>query len=426
MPGTSHQLAAALFALAIVLVNSARVSAQSEASDADEGNETPATFVSTFINNLQPPARAPALSTAGSANANAARSQRGSLNNRLASAPDMFGDYFQTGGDLNFGPSDFSGSGGEAGSFSVPSSGGGGPVKIGENNRALPTDRISFAYSHFQNAFQFTETPLFGAGTTQTFPLDRYTFGFEKTFADGIWSLEIRMPFQGDFEFQGATVNGAGGSVGNLALIFKHLLYIDQELSVVAGLGIETPTGSSFTVTDTAPFPANQLVFQNDALYLLPYIGALWGGDRPYFINAFLQLDFATGGNRIDTGDVGGPLTTLGRFNQQNLLFLDLGSGYWLYQNDASEGLNSLAAILELHYTSSLQDTDTVTGDAGGRVVNFTNNANRFDILNLTAGLQAQFNTLWFMRVACVVPLGAGDDNRFFDAEVQVQVNRRF
>lgn len=425
MAATFNRLTAALLSLAFALGAQALAAAQTQDSTSAESDEIDAIFVSTFITNLQPPARAPSLATAQGASANASRS-RGSLNNRLASAPEMFGDYFQTGGNLNFGPSDFSGSVGEGGSFSVPSSGGGGPVKIGENNRALPTDRVTFSYSHFQNAFQFTETPFFGAGTAQAFPLDRYTFGIEKTFADGTWSLEIRMPFQGDFEFQGTNVNGAGGSVGNLALICKHLLYLDQELSVVAGLGIETPTGSSFTVTDTAGFPANELIFQNDALYLLPYLGALWGGDRPYFINAFLQFDFATGGNRIETRDVGGPTTTLGRFNPQNLLFVDIGTGYWLYQNPQSDGLTNLAAVLELHYTSSLQDTDRVVGNTPGRLVDFTNNFNRFDILNLTAGLQAQFNTLTFVRVACVVPLGARDDQRFFDSEFQVQVNRRF
>jgi len=428
---------AALLTLIIALGANAVAHAQNQNSALPDKPEAPAkviaasdeveaTLVSTSVA-LQPPAGVPALSTSRAPSANTARPQGRSLNNRLASAPDMFGDYFQTGGNLNFGfPDGSSGSAGESGSFTVPSAGGGGPVKIGENNRALPTDRISFSYSHFHNAFQFTETPAFGPGTTQLFPLDRYTFGFEKTFAEGTSSLEIRLPFQGDFEFQGANVSGAGGSIGNLALIFKHLLYIDQEFSVVAGLGLETPTGSNFTVTDTFNVPTSQLVFQNDVVYLLPYIGALWGGDRPYFINAFLQFDFATGGNRIDAGDVGGPLTTLGRFNPQNLLFLDVGLGYWLYQNEQSEGLNSLAGILELHYTSSLQDTDLVTGLAGGRRVDFTNNFNRFDILNLTAGLQAQFSSLTFVRVACVVPLGTGDDERFFDSEVQVQVNRRF
>lgn len=427
MLAMSYNFIAALLAFAIALSANAVARAQTPYSNMAESEELQALLVSTSTSTaLQPPARAPSLATARAPGASSAALQRSSLNNRLASAPEMFGDYFQTGGNLNFGVADESGSAGEFGSFSVPSAGGSGPVKIGENNRALPTDRITFAYSHFHNALQFTEAPLFGTPTTQLFPIDRYTLGFEKTFAEGTWSCEIRLPMQGDFQFQGTNVNGAGGSMGNLALIIKHLLYLDQELSVVAGLGIDTPTGSSFTVTDTAGFPASQLIFENDSLHLLPYIGGLWGGDRPYFINAFLQLDLATGGNRIDTRDLGGPTTTLGLFNPQNLLFVDIGTGYWLYQNDAGGGLTSLAAVLELHYTSSLQDTDRVTGNASGRVVDFTNTFNRFDILNLTTGFQAQFNNMTFIRIACVVPLGGRDDQRFFDNELQVQVNRRF
>lgn len=432
MPGTFprrllqlRRPVAASFTLAIMLATASAVRAQGE-NEAASNAEIPANFVSNFINNLQPTTGAPAFSTSLAPSSNTSRTQRSSLNNRLASAPEMFGDYFQTGGDLNFGLPDLGGSGGDFGSFSVPSSGGGGPVKVSENNRALPTDRLTFSYSHFHNAFQFTQSFLFGPANTQMFPLDRYTLGFEKTFADGTWSCEIRLPLQSAFQFQSFSVNGAGGSMGNLSVILKRLLYLDQELALAAGLGIETPTGSNFTVTDLSSIPTSQLVFQNDAAHLLPYIGALWGGDRPYFINVFLQFDFATCGNRIDAGDVDGPFNTLGRCNPQNLLFFDLGYGYWLYQNDAGSGLASLAAILELHYTSTLQDTDLVRGNAGGRVVNFTNNFNRFDILNLTAGLQAQFNTLTFLRVACVVPLGARDDQRFFDAEVQVQLNRRF
>lgn len=420
MAASFHYRAAAWLACLLALgANAAH--AQSPASRPAENDEVPARFVSSTT--AQPPVRAPALSTPP---ATTATPQSRAALNRLASAPEMFGDYFQTGGDFNYGPADVSGSLGDAGSFSVPVAGGAGPVKIGENNRALPTDRITFTYSHFHNALQFTEAVPFTPAATQQFPLDRYTLGVEKTFLDGTWSCELRLPLQSDFQFQGISVSGAGGNVGNLALILKHLLYIDQDLSVVAGLGLDTPTGSNFVVNDTAGFTTNQLVFQNDAFYLLPYVGALWNGDGPHFINAFLQLDLATGGNRIDTRELGGPTTTLGRFNQQNLLFIDLGYGYWLYQNPQNDGLNTLAAILELHYTSSIQDTDQVTGRAGTRMVDFMNNSNRFDILNLTAGFQAQFNALTFVRVACVVPLGARDDQRFFDNEFQVQVNRRF
>ena len=386
---------------------------------------------------------APSASPRTSPDAANPRGPRGSrqASYRLASAPDMFGDFFQSGGDLVFQPNRILSANGlvqTAGSISIPSAGGSRRVKIAENNKSMPADRLVFSYSHFENALQFTESTLNPAGpnlpplrtTTRTMPVDRYTLGFEKMFLDDQWSCEVRMPFQGAVGFESPDIAGAGGQIGNLAIILKRLMYSDDDLAVAAGLGIDIPTGSDFTLTDSVPglpLPSNNIVFHNDSLHLLPYAGFLFGGDRPYFINAFAQVDFAANGSRIDVGPVGGNTQTLGRFNEQNLLFLDLGTGYWLYRDEYSEGrLTSLAALLELHYTSSIQDTDTVAGMAGGRPFAYANKFNRFDILNLTSGLQAQLFNATSVRVAVVVPLGSGEDRRFFDNELQVQVNRRF
>lgn len=379
---------------------------------------------------MQPPAAAPALTTPRSAAAS--RSARPPMN-RLASAPEMFGDFFQSGGDFNFGPNLRADQGlpQTAGSFSVPPPGGGRRVKISENNKALPDDRLIFSYNHFENALQFSEAQPTDPSTavTRTFPIDRYSFGIEKTFLDGFWSCELRMPFQGTFDFEGTHTRGTSGQVGNLAVILKHLLYQDEELATVIGLGIDIPTGSDFEVLDRSavPFlPPTRFTFHNDALHVLPYAGFLYGGDLPYFVNGFVQVDIATEGNRLEAGREGGPSRVLGRFNEQNLLFVDLGTGYWLYRNDFDGGLTNLAAILEFHYTSSLQDADVIQGVAGGRPFIYTNNINRFDIVNVTAGFQAQFNNLTSLRVAGVFPLGEEDDERFFDSEVQVQINRRY
>jgi hypothetical protein len=353
--------------------------------------------------------------------------------NRLASAPDMFGDFFQTGGDLNFGPNlDAIAKGlpSTFGSVSIPSAGGSRRVKIAENNKAMPQDRLIFSYNHFHNALQVNDTPFFNPlGTTaRQFPIDRYTIGLEKTFFDNLWSCEVRMPFQSSFGFETADLIGAGGQIGNLAIILKRLVYETDDLAAVMGMGIDTPTGSSFTLIDSIPgIPSNQIVFRNDSLHLLPYVGFLSAGDKPYFINGFLQVDIATGGNRVDVGRLGAPAMTIGRFTEQNLLFADLGTGYWLYRDPNSQNrLTSLAALLELHYTSSLQDADSIVAAAGGRPFNYTNNFNRFDILNITTGVQAQLFNATSLRVAGVFPLGSAPDRRFFDSELQVQVNRRF
>lgn len=385
---------------------------------------------------MQPaPAGAPSLSTRGATAAPSRSSARPSMN-RLASAPDMFGDFFMAGGNLNFGRNDQGAANGlapTAGSFSIPSAGGSRRVKIAENNKAMPDDRLIFSYSHFENALQYTETPLLNpaARVTQSFPIDRYTMGIEKTFLDGLWSCEVRMPFQGAFGFEGTDQTGTGGQIGNLAVILKHLLVEDDDFAFAIGLGIDIPTGSDFTLIDRSgspPFPQpTRFTFYNDSLHLLPYAGFLFAGDRPYFINCFLQVDIATNGNRIDAGPVNGTADNLGLFTEQNLLFFDLGTGFWLYRDEVDDGgLTSLAAILEFHYTSSLQDTDVINATVGGRPINYRNNFNRFDVVNITTGLQAQLFDNTSVRVAGVFPLGSADDERFFDSELQVQINRKF
>lgn len=420
---------------AAITVRDDQAEDNSLANDDLEASLTSATLA------LQPPASTvappPATIPRVAPTTTPTRGPRGSrqANTRLASAPDMFGDFFQTGGDLLFRANQNSPGVGlppTFGSISIPSAGGSRRVKIAENNKAMPDNRLIFSFNHFENALQFSETPLFNPTATNArqFPIDRYTIGIEKMFLDDRWSCEVRMPFQSSFGFQTADIGGAGGQIGNLAVILKRLMYVDEDLAIVAGMGIDMPTGSDFTLTDGAvgqPAPLNQIIFRNDSLHLLPYAGFLWGGDRSYFVNAFLQVDLAANGNRVDVGQVGAPTTTLGRYTEQNLLFADLGTGYWLYRDPFSESrLTSLAAILELHYTSSMQDADTVAGIAGGRPIVYTNRLNRFDILNITTGVQAQLFNTTSLRVAGVFPLGSAPDRRFFDSELQVQINRRF
>lgn len=241
------------------------------------------------------------------------------------------------------------------------------------------------------------------------------------------------MPFVSQFGFNTQDITGASGNIGNLAVILKHLLVEDNDFAVVMGLGIDVPTGNDFVLTDRSgspPFPnPTRFTFHNDSLHLLPYLGGVIAPEeQPYFINSFIQVDIATNGNRVDAGFANVAPATLGRYTEQNLLFVDLGTGYWLYRDDVADDslFTNLAAILEFHYTSSLQDTDRIVGIAGGRPIDYRNNFNRFDIVNITTGLQARLWDNTNVRVAGVFPLGSRDDQRFFDSEVQVQINRQF
>jgi hypothetical protein len=134
-------------------------------------------------------------------------------------------------------------------------------------------------------------------------------------------------------------------------------------------------------------------------------------------------LDIPASGNSVDLSALGPG--TLGVFSEQMLLYLDLSFGCWLCRNACAAYLTGLASVVELHYTTTLQDTDLVAGTVAGRPIQFRNSANRMDALQLTVGLHGEIANRTLLRVGGVVPLGDGDD-RFFDAEIQAQLERRF
>jgi hypothetical protein len=344
---------------------------------------------------------------------------------RLASVPNMYGDIAQSLGQASGVILDNNSLGlpvRQAFNFDIPAAGGSRRVKIGENNVAMPRDRVFFMYNHFHNVFQVTQQDLTvpGSAITQQTHVDRYTLGFEKMFFDDLWSCEVRMPFNSSFDYNDPLFGVNGGSIGNLAVILKNLLYVDEMTSVAGGLGIDTPTGSDVSMR----IATNTLNFNNDALHLLPWIGIAHNQNNLFFVNAFAQLDLATSGNQVIAGNANGS-RSLGYFNEQNLLYLDLCVGSWLYNDPLAERLTSIALLGELHYTSTMQDTDRIAV-TGATAFQLQNNYNRQDILNGTVALQFGIAETSFFRIAGVAPLSDQPDRRLFDGELQFQFNRLF
>ncbi len=381
---------------------------------------------------LQQPAPAAPVMASPAATDQVRRSTRGSrqANVGLASVPNMFGDL--AGATSTF-IGEAGASGATSGTFTLPIAGGGSRIgKISENDSPIPRDRVFFSYNHFQNVVQLSETPILPPGPTlfRQAPIDRYTMGVEKTFFGGWTSVELRMPFLGSLDAQLPNVGMTGGNFGNLTVVLKSLLYMDSSTAIGAGMAIETPTGSdTFTRIVTT-----RLQFRNEATHLLPFIGFVWSPGDPrwgwgsgLFLTGFAQMDINTASNTIDVlGPNNTPAATVGKLTDQNLAFLDLAAGYWLYRDPYAPRLTGLAAVTELHYTTSLQDADRINGtiqNTGPFSLNSTDK--RFDVLNGTIGVQALLYDASSLRVAGVFPLG-NDNRRLFDSEVQVQYNRRF
>ena len=87
--------------------------------------------------------------------------------------------------------------------------------------------------------------------------------------------------------------------------------------------------------------------------------------------------------------------------------------------------LRGIASVFELHYTSSLQDSDRIDFPNAGLIQTIQVAGNRTDMLNLTSGLHFQLTPSANLRVGAVAPLKAEPD-RAFDSEIYVSFNRFF
>jgi hypothetical protein len=291
--------------------------------------------------------------------------------------------------------------------------------KISENTSPLPRDRVYYMFNGFQQAGITADN--------RVIDVNRHTLGGEKTFWDGGASIEVRMPIlQGLSAGQtpdGDLYNDDGVEFGNLTLIPKFIISEGPDSIWSAGLGINLPTARAASILD----PGTQqplLTVHNETVNLSPFLGWLWlPSDRTY-VMSYVQADFAAGGYRVTDG----ANNAVGTLIDQNLFHFDVTVGQFLYR-DYNARLSGIAAQVELHYTTTMQDANPVglgTGQLG-------NPFNRLDLLILTAGLNFEFWNASWLTVGCAVPVRGSQDpisglhpERPFDAEIQVFFNRYF
>jgi hypothetical protein len=99
------------------------------------------------------------------------------------------------------------------------------------------------------------------------------------------------------------------------------------------------------------------------------------------------------------------------------LALMDLKIGYWLYRDPDAHWVTGIAPTAELHYTTTLQNSDSVAG--------VSNTFNRMDIIDLTGGVHFLLGQMSTLTIAGAIPL-TRNENKMFDSEFFVQFNRRF
>ncbi len=292
--------------------------------------------------------------------------------------------------------------------------------KISENMSPQPRDRVYYAFNGFQQAARTVDG--------RVLDVNRHTLGGEKTFWDRTASIEFRMPIlQGLSALQSLDrnlQNDDGVEFGNSTIIPKFIIGDGPDHVFSAGLGINLPTARNASIRGPGNFSQPFLNIQNQAVHLSPFLGLLWVPSENTYVMSYIQADFATNGNTVTDG--GG--NRLGSLHDQNLLHFDVTVGHFLYR-DVSTRLTGIAAQMELHYTTTMQDAETLDAAQGM----LGNPFNRLDLLILTAGINFEFwNTSW-LTIGCAVPIRGTEDpvtgqnpEHPFDAEIQVLFNRYF
>jgi hypothetical protein len=322
-------------------------------------------------------------------------------------------------------------------------------INWAENASIIPQDRVFFDYRHFDAVGSLEVVNLIGDSTSPNlhyaqqayFPLsvDRYVVGFEKTFRQGLWSVEARFPMQ----YQAAstqTVNGPFApandtEVGNIGVALKRYLVRGDRWTITGGMGVQLPTApntdfsyrchiSSYYYGGllSAELDESIRVRQtNETVWLNPFLGFVYDRKSRFFAEGMVQLcvplnpSSASLSTTVENGQlyIGNWLydfTAHPINNSTNIpmafetLFRgNVDLGYWLYQNPSGR-INGIAALVEL------DDTNTIGKAYAANVVNMGPQ------LVVEAG-KTEFAT------GMLVPV-SGD--QAYKWEVTARVNRRF
>lgn len=307
---------------------------------------------------------------------------------------------------------------------STPIAGGASRLNIADNNKALTEDRVFFDYNHFQNVMlgQNNHIPL-NLVETRDFSVDRYTLGFEKTFRDHLWSIEMCLPITGAMAYNAPGFEMSGNNLGNLQFVLKRMIYETETTAVAAGLGVDAPTGGDAV----GLYSATTFRIRNEAVHLDPFIAFLLAPRDRLFCQCFFHVDTPVNGKRVDIIDpTYGPMA-LGVMREQSLFHFDFATGYWLRRNKTDRILPGLAAVLELHYTYAWQESEGIASyDNVTSLAYFSDGPMDTILFDMTVGLHAELAHRAIARVGLAFPLRNDWGERSFDSEILAQVERRF
>ncbi|MCA9234875.1 MAG: hypothetical protein KDA44_05365 [Planctomycetales bacterium] len=349
---------------------------------------------------------------------------------------------------------------------------GGNRFNVAEANSTLPTDRFIFSYRHLSNAFQSNII-----GQSAATDIEHFVVGFEKTFLDGMGSVQFQVPLLRQLNSDLVVYQDAFGSnlpatdrhgeLGNLATTLKLLLIERQTLAIGGGVAVTAPTGDDASIVGdfdtTFPLANNPAVnatapssfffegyFPNHTVNLVPFLAWAYHPANGFFHQGFLQVDAPLNSSpaRVvaqgtitpdaiydeETFDV----DMEGRIKQRTLLRANLSFGYWFQRGSRNSIVQGVAGLFEAHYTHALDDPNSLivpvatftdpstTYDPFSVNITAGGPGGNVDIVNLSTGFVIDMGSCQITNGVIVPVSGNGRDDRAFDFEYNLQVNRFF
>lgn len=308
----------------------------------------------------------------------------------------------------------------------------GGRQKLVEHDNPLPRDRFFINYSYFK------DVPLVNDGVH----VNRTTFGLEKTFLDGMASIQVRVPtlstLDSDVKNLGGTENQFSNDtdyqLGNVNLMAKLLLHQTNECALSVGTGLTLPTADDINLYGSAGTVG--LSYKNEAIHVLPFVGFVMTPTDRCFSQVLVQADFDTNGNTVYVTGNSGDAFDVGKFRDGTFLYASWTTGYWLIKETFRGQIDhGIAPMFELHYNRSISRPDTASDTVDGATYGIgepvpgdTNpqSLGSFEALNATFGIHAQCSTNCTLTVGYCVPVGGLSREDQFNGEARVLFNYFF
>ena len=304
-----------------------------------------------------------------------------------------------------------------------------GRQKVTENMTPIPTDRLIFDYSYFHNV------PL----PYRNMPVQRFTPGFEKTFFDKKFSIEMRFPFVATIDNELSTDNNNALNVtrwGDATAVLKWLVFKQKHWAMTLGLGVSLPFAEDTRLFD-APSGREVIRSEHESVHLMPYVGLLFLPNDRVFLQGYFQVDAAASGDPTYVGDLadqtGRRMIYAGKARERTYAYTSLSAGYWLFRHYARSGSRrdshngslrrGMNVMGELHWTQSLDRASGVQYEQDNFRFDIGSDRANYSVLDLTLGTRFLFSEKTSVGLGYSVPLS---NDHQFDGEMRLSLNRYF